>query len=419
MHATSELLPENITDSGLDRETPEVPAHLRRVDLSTTGSYVAAAASLFQTTDLGRASKPVTDVFRALAQGDVEHACKRLTVLESGAGVHRFRKKLEGAYLPDDIVLATATLLARDADRDLDRQGRVELLLRRLLVVSGAAGEQIVSRANAAPILDAVCEGYSATEDVRAIALASFHDANTKLHGCDSVDDVFSKWVIADVLGFKATLPGAFRDPDVLYAAVAFSVEVENRLEMLSALEDGLAAGEVGHRLRKLELELRAMFRQMKSSGEQYRAGAFEKVDWRRFKWRQGLVRLRDAKVEAKPRPWRLVRLGAAILVMAILVPAMVPAESTLRPGDIELSSLSPILTSSVTNGDAIAFRADAEKWAALDDAHRAEEAARIRVALEDIGVGNALIQVHGAIAIRIEAGAVVFVAKHSIEETR
>lgn len=415
MHATSRSLLENSPISGV----PEVPFHLRRVDRSTTGSYVAAAASLFQTTNHGRASKPLTDVFRALAQGDVEHASKRLTVLESGAGVHRFRKKLESSYLPDDIVQATATLLARDADCDLDRQGRVELLLRRLLVVHGGAGEQIVSRENAAPILHAVCEGFTAPADVRASALASFHDANTKLHGCDSVEDVFSRWVIADVLGFKATLPGAFRDPDVLYAAVAFSVEVENRLEMLSALEEHTAAGEVSHRLWKLELELRAMFRQMKSSGERYQPGVFEKVDWRRFKWRQGLVRLRDAKVEARPTPWRRIRMGVAIAATALLIPAMVPAKSPLRAADIDLSTLSPMLTTAVTNGDAFAFRADAEKWAALDDDQRASEAGHIRAALEKAGVRDTVIQVHGAIAIRIEANVVVFVAMHSNEEKR
>lgn len=395
-------------------QTSEVAAHPAD---QTDHARIAAAASLYQTTD-PRAGKRVSAVLQALARGDIGRATRRLQILDSAAGVHRFRRRLASAHLPDDVVLATATILARDADKDLDRQGRVELLLRRLLVVSADSGEQVMSREAAAPVLDAACEGAHASPEVRASALASFHEANTKLHSCESVDDVFSKWVIADVLGFKATLRGAFRDPDVLYASIAFSVEVENRLAMLASLEDN-AAGDVGHRLWKLELELRTMFRKL-GEGETYRVGAFEKVDWRRFKWRRGLGRLRDAKIKTSPSRWpRRSLVGATALASVLLLFQWIPTAGTLRKGDLDVSRISTLLTSSVTNGDAFAFRADADVWQTMSNEQRGEEAKNILDRLVVAGIRDAVVQVHGALAIRIESGVVVFVAQYAKEEKR
>lgn len=418
MHSTSAAVLRNplISLAPTLAHAQSIPLPEVREHLPADGTNIAAAASLFQTMD-PRAGKRVSAVLQALGRGDHPEAARRLRILDSGAGVHRFRRRLATAHLPDDVVLATATLLARDADKDLDRQGRVELLLRRLLVFSGDSGEQILSRTVAAPILDAVCEGARANAETRASALSSFHDANAKLNSCQSVEEVFSKWVIADVLGFKATLRGAFRDPDVLYASIAFAVEVENHLLLLASLEEN-AAGDVGHRLWKLELELRTMFRQL-GENVRYEAGAFEKVDWRRFKWRKGLCRLRDVKAERKPWAWRRIAMGVAAACVVALAPFAIPEAGAIRPGDIDVATISSLLTSSVTNGDAVAFRADMDQWKTMSDGDRKAAATQIVLRLTNAGVRDAIVQVGGAMAIRIEAGVVVFVAKFEKEESK
>jgi len=176
-----------------------------------------------------------------------------------------FRQSFSETKVGYDTLIRYVQLLVSRLD-SADRRDRVEFLATRLLSSATGVGQTktLLPRASVDAVLRAICTGREVKAETRTAAVKHFEEAIQKVQGLQSVDDAFDGGLLLDVRGFKLSLGHDLIEPDILYAAVAFNVEIGNRLDLLMK-EEGLPPDALASRNAALDKKLASIFKEQRS----------------------------------------------------------------------------------------------------------------------------------------------------------
>ena len=326
-----------------------------------------------------------------------------------------FRRSFDAARIDDDRLVDYLSLLGARIGSSVEQRDRFLSLARRLLVTTAAEGTRVLSKSEAAGFLSALSAGRKATDDHRRAALSFFHDSVERLHAASSFADVISGGLLIDVIGYKLTLGAEIADPEILYGLVALEAALEERLESLCALE-GLPPGEVAWHAWKIALRMRRTFRKTALFVEKPTHEQFDEINWRRFRWRRGLGRLKAPELAAARWTRRSVLFVVFALTIGLWSARVIAAcgfqhAQLTSLGVADLQDISSMLSSGAISGDAAPVfvgELNVWSWEVATAAERSAAASSILTALSARHVAVGMITADRVPMIQIEHGAVV-----------
>lgn len=342
-------------------------------------------------------------------------------VLDADARVRgaSFRRALERVALDDATIVAYLSLLARRAGSTTVQRDRYLALASRLLFVTGDAGGRLLSFEDALPLLEEISGGCRAPDDLRLDATRFFHEAMQRVHRITSWEDAVTSGIVIDLVGFELTLGGEIADPEILHGVVALDAALSQHASELCRLE-GRGEGEPAWLAWKVGLRMRRTFATTVLF-DRPEAPKFGRIDWRRQKWRLGLIDRLKPERESIVRPRRRTLLVALLTAALGLLAAHVVGLHGLRhensveaSSDAELMSISSVLVEGgVSSGASSAVflgRLDDEAWSRRTPGERHAEAEQIAATLAARGIRAAMLRVGDEVVVQIQDGNVRYV---------
>ena len=300
-----------------------------------------------------------------------------------------------------------AGLLAHHAEGSLPRMDRVDILVTRLCASESTEGRRSVRpRADLDQVLKLAGTPCSA-DSSRAIAF--FAAASQRLPTLGSLNDVFEGGLYLDTRGYKVSLKQQRLDPDVLYAAAAFNLAFESRLDELQHAA-GMSDSDLAGRLRAAEQQIDMLFGEPAGRAlEEAPAGVPSSQD----RQRTDPIPLPRAR-----RPWRNLLRGVGIAVAlagSVFLYLRDRGSSRLVPLPAkELARLSPLLESGSLAGGADSFlvgRIPSSRWMLMSRSERKSVASELRNRLMRRKITAAVVfRDDNVLAIQIEQGRVLAV---------
>ena len=300
-----------------------------------------------------------------------------------------------------------AGLLAHHAEGSLARMDRVDMLVTRLCASEGTKGRRSLRpRADVDQVLK-LAGTPSSADSSRAIAF--FAAASQRLPTLGSMNDVFEGGLYLDTRGYKVSLKQQRLDPDVLYAAAAFNLAFESRLDELQRAA-GMSDSDLAGRFRAAEQQIDMLFGESAGRAlEETPAGVPSFQD---------RLRTDPIPLPRAHRPWRNLLRGVGIAVaLAGSVFLYVRDRGSSRLVSLpakELARLSPLLESGSLAGGQDSFlvgRIPSSRWILMSRSERKSAASELRNRLMRRKITAAVVfRDDNVLAIQIEQGRVLAV---------
>lgn len=383
----------------VDRAQAHVDACVDFCQATTLALEAGAASALATLQELG---------------GEAEIAVR---LVERELPMDSFAPGFVESALPKAQIARLSRLLAPLCVDNGDARDRFEFLVTRLLRLRGPSGFILLPRDAVQAALDYVApvELRSCTDEGRRSVLDFVDQMAARIQGTESIDQVFTQGIYADLYGYKLALRERIVDPEVLYAIASLNTRICQRLQA-AVVRTGRSEPYL-KKINDTELKVREVL------GEEPRRGDLvQKFQQARRRAAVSSQRPRSVtphsgtqirRVDAPRRFLPTRKTLGVIAACATLLVAGTAIAFNLRSAyrmDVipnhELWKLSPVLHSGLILAEQRVFlgQVDPARWERLDQTLRLREAEALRETLRQRDIGVAILSSGDQVVCEIDA---------------